>query len=181
MHKDEDICGELAAKYHHMEREDPDMRNAIAYAFVKKHDDPEATIKKYESLKNDNDRVAVLVSMGNLKGKEAMEMIFNLAKDGRIKKQDESRYYTSFGLSIDNKDLAFENIERIVARLNEISTGGRNVSNLMSSVLPFLGEGRTDETKKLMDKIRNDKNKLGIAKGLEKLEIFEKLREKYNK
>ena len=44
--------------------------------------------------------VAVLVSMGNLKGKEAMEMIFNLAKDGRIKKQDESRYYTSFGLSI---------------------------------------------------------------------------------
>ena len=51
----------------------------------------------------------------------------------------------------------------------------------MSSVLPFLGEGRTDETKKLMDKIRNDKNKLGIAKGLEKLEIFEKLREKYNK
>jgi hypothetical protein len=119
--------------------------------------------------------------MGNLKGKEAMEMIFTLAKDGRIKKQDESRYYTSFGLSIDNKDLAFENIERIVARLNEISSGGRNVSNLMSSVLPFLGEGRTDETKKLMDKIRNDKNKLGIAKGLEKLEIFEKLREKYNK
>ena len=29
------------------------MRSAIAYAFVKKHDDPEATIKKYESLKND--------------------------------------------------------------------------------------------------------------------------------
>ena len=178
---DEDVCGDLAAKYHNMEKEDPDMRSAIAYAFVKKHDDPEATIKKYESLKNDNDRVAVLVSMGNLKGKEAMEMIFTLAKDGRIKKQDESRYYTSFGLSNENRDLAFENIERIVARLNEISSGGRNVSNLMSSVLPFLGEGRTDETKKLMDKIRNDKNKLGIAKGLEKLEIFEKLREKYNK
>ena len=34
---------------------------------------------------------------------------------------DESRYYTSFGLCNENRNLAFENIERIVARLNEIS------------------------------------------------------------
>ena len=178
---DDETCNDLAEKFQHLEREDPDMRNAIAYAFVKKYDDPDATIRKYESLKNDNDRVAVLSSMGNLKGKDAMEKIFSLAKDGKIKKQDESRYYTSLGMSLENKDIAFENIERIVARLNEISSGGRNVSNLMSSILPFVGEERMDETKKLMDKIRNDKNKLGIAKGLEKLEIYEKLREKYKR
>ena len=178
---DDHTCSELAGKFHHIEKEDPDMRNAIAFAFVRKNNDPDATIGKYESLKNDNDRVAILGAMGNLIGKEAMEEIFSLAKDGKIKKQDESRYYTSLGLSLENKDIAFENVERIVTRLNEISTGGRNVSNLMSAILPFVGETRIDETRNLMDKIRNDKNRLGISKGLEKLEIFEKLREKYNK
>lgn len=177
---DEKIRNKLAGKFQDIESEEPDMRNSIAFAFIKKNGDIDKIIEKYESLKNDNDRVAILASLGNVRGKDALEKVFSLIKEGKIKKQDEIVYYISFCASGENRDIALENLERIVARLNEISSAGKSASRLLSAALPFAGEGKEEDARKLMDKIRTDKNKLGISKGLEKLEIFERLRKKYN-
>ena len=178
---DEETRRKLASRFQFIEKEDPDLRNAIAFAFVKNNGNIDSIIKKYESLSSDNDRVAIISSLGYLKGKDAMESVFSLIKEGKIKKQDEVSYYTSLETSEENRAIAFDVIERIVARLNEISPGGRSTSNLLANILPYVGEGRIGDIRNLMDKIRNDKNKLGISKGLEKLEIFEKLRQKYNR
>ena len=178
---DEEIRSKLASRFQSIENENPDFRNAVAFAFIKNNGNIDDIIKKYESLSNDNDRVAIISSLGYLKGKEAMEKVFSLIKGGKIKKQDEVSYYTSLETSEENRNFAFDIIEMIVARLNEISPGGRSASNLLANILPYVGEGRIEDIRNLMDKVRNDKNKLGISKGLEKLEIFEKLRQKYNK
>ena len=178
---DEETCRKLASRFQFIEKEDPDLRNAIAFAFIKNNGNMNSIIKKYESLSSDNDRVAIISSLGYLKGKDSMERVFSLIKEGKIKKQDEVSYYTSLETSEENRAIAFDIIENIVARLNEISPGGRSASNLLANILPYVGEGRIVDVQNLMDKVRNDKNKLGISKGLEKLEIFEKLRQKYNR
>ena len=166
---------EMAAKFQNMENEIPDIRDSIAVAYAKETKNLQEIQKKMFSLKSDEDKVKLIVAAGHIPGENAFNSMYGLIEEGKIKKQDVSSYFTSFGAYRENRDLAVKEFSKMVSKLQDIFSGSGTASNLVFALVPLVGLNRVKEMENLLNSIRNSKIERGIMKGMERLKINQKL------
>ncbi len=172
---DPEHAAKLSGLFQTIEKQDPNMRTAIAIAAARHFGKIDPLIEKFLNLKSDEDRVKVISAMGMVPGKDAMDRVIQLMDAGKIKKQDITSYFTSIGIEPLNRDLAFRALPEIVKRMSDVFVGTGTPSRLVYQLTQYIGLGRLRETKSLLEKIRTPLIDQGISKGLESLEINEKL------
>ena len=114
-----------------MENEIPDIRDSIAVAYAKETKNLQEIQKKMFSLKSDEDKVKLIVAAGHIPGENAFNSMYGLIEEGKIKKQDVSSYFTSFGAYRENRDLAVKEFSKMVSKLQDIFSGSGTASNLV--------------------------------------------------
>lgn len=172
---DPEHASRLADLFGSLEKQDPDMRVAIAIAAARKYKKIDPMIEKLVALKSDEDRVKVISAMGMVPGEDSLNKVIRLMDDGKIKKQDITSYFLSMGTEPLNRELAFRRLPEIVKRMSDVFVGTGTPSRLVYQLTQYVGLGRSKEMKDLLDKIRSPLIDQGISKGLESLEINEKL------
>jgi tricorn protease interacting factor F2/3 len=163
----------LSEKFKTLNDENPDIRESISVAFAITTKNIDIMVEKLLVQDNDNDRVKIIRSMGYISDPTAYQKVINLIKDEKIKRQDVSIYFNSFGSKRENSKLAFEKLSEMISILTQISPRGRTGSSLIANVVPIIGIGKYNEIGELLNSIKNDKFEIGILRGMEKLRINE--------
>ncbi len=172
---DTDHAARLSQLFSYIEKQDPDMRSAIAIAAARTLKKIDPMVDKLASLKSDEDRVKVISAMGMIPGEDAFTKVVHLMDEGKIKKQDITSYFMSMGTEPLNRDLAFRKFPEIVKRMSEVFIGTGTPSRLVYQLTQYIGLGRMDEMKSLLERIRSPLIDQGISKGMESLAVNEKL------
>ena len=169
---------DLAERFQNIENEKPDIRDSIAVSFARETKNLEEIQRKMFSLKSDEDKVKLIVAAGHIPGMDAFNSMYKLIEGGRIKKQDATSYFTSFGSYRENRDIAMNAFSKMVSKLEEFFSGSGTASNLIFALTPLVGLNRVKEMEELLESIKNPRVERGIMKGMEKLKINQKLLER---
>lgn len=168
---DMDFARENSSGFEKLEEIEPDLRDGVIASYAIWRKDFNKMVEKLKLLKSDEDRTKIISSLGLFSGKDKFNEVMKLISSGIIKKQDISTYFLSFAMQKYNRDIAFENTGEIVKVINQYFSGSSQASNFVYSTIPYTGIERVNEAREMLEKIDNAKIHIGVAKGLERLEI----------
>ncbi len=168
---DSEFAGDLAPRFKSLEHENPDIRSAVAIAEAKNSGNLTPLIEKFSRMKSDEDKVKILSAMGLVPGKENMRTVLSMIDEGKIKKQDIQTYFVSACINPDNRSTVLELLPDIMSREMDIFRGSGRPSTILYTITQLAGLGREKEMEEVLEKIRTPLIDVGIAKGLEMLEI----------
>ena len=165
------FAAELANKFQELEQQVPDIRGAIAIAAAKISGNLDLLVAKFGQLKNDEDRVKVILAMGLIPGVDAVKKVLAMIDDGKIKKQDIQTYFISAGTNPENRSIIIQVLPEFMSRLCKVFRGTGSPSTVLYRITQLAGIGREAEMKELLEQMREPLIEQGIAKGLEMLGI----------
>ncbi|MCL4332191.1 MAG: M1 family metallopeptidase, partial [Candidatus Thermoplasmatota archaeon] len=169
---DMEFARTIAVEFERFESVNPDLRLSIALAYARSEKNMERMMQVLESLDNDEDRTKIISALGWIDMPDAMDNVAKHIEEGKIKKQDIATYYYVQAIANPyNRDELFKRIPGIVSRVSEIFVGGIQGSRLVELSISTLGATRRNDALKLSDSLKNPKVSMGLAKGLELLEI----------
>ncbi len=157
---------------------DPDIRAAVALSKARTSKNLDDLLAVYEKATLDEDRNRLITAFGWVDGKINHDKIMEMLMEGKIKKQDAPAAVVPLMRNPESRAYMFDQFEDIVSYLRKVFEGSGYASNGVQISVPLLGLGRVDQMKAKLKKVEGPDITRGISKGLETLEIYEKLRKR---
>ncbi len=171
---DKQFAESMASKFRDFEKSDPDLKNAISQSAAIVFKNLDILMEKYRATDKDEDKMYLIAAMGWLPESE-LDKVVSLIRNGDIKKQDMTRFYTSAALCPSNRAYILKNFETIVKETLKVFAGTGYAGRLIEVSVPYLGLNKEPEMKNVLSKLTDLELKRGIEKGLELLAIYSKL------
>jgi len=172
---DDDYAAKLGSRFDKYETVEPDMKQAVAVGYARSSGNFEPIVKKYRESTSDEEKERLLVSMTTFKEPLQLSRLFELVKEGEVKKQDQITLVSATTRNPHARDVAWAWIKSSMSHLREIYEGTGDISRLMQSCIPILGIGRVEEVERYFEENRVPEAQSGINAGLEKLKIYQRL------
>jgi tricorn protease interacting factor F2/3 len=172
---DEDYAAKLGSKFDKYETVEPDMKEAVAVGYARAFRDFESIARKYRQSISDEEKERLLVSMTTFKDPRLLSNLFELVKDGEVKKQDQLTLVSAMTRNPDAREMAWTWLKSNMAQLREVYEGTGDLSRLLQSCIPILGIGRVEEVERYFTEYSLPEAQKGIRAGLEKLRIYQRL------
>ncbi|HLH85877.1 MAG TPA: M1 family metallopeptidase [Thermoplasmataceae archaeon] len=173
---DKEFSASLAKKFDYYFTLDSDIRSIVAHAFAREGGSFMALSEKLSASRTDEDRTKILSAMAWVNSPSDLQEALSMVREGKVKRQDVVRFYTSLGVSVKNRSVFLENMEEIIRSLSEIFVGSRTPARVIETTVPIAGIGRADELRARLKKMETDLLAPGIRKAIELLEVNEKLK-----
>ncbi len=168
---DESYRKNLSEKRDEFFRTDPDMRAGLALAISMEYPDSDYLFQLFSKAGTDEDRVKIIAALGWSRNMANLKKTLEMIMDGRIKKQDSTRFYISCSHSPDGRGLVLDNFERIIMQLRETFVGSRTPARVIEETVPYLGLDYEKRIREILKGLKTDDLKNGISKGLEILDV----------
>ncbi|MCL4314505.1 MAG: M1 family metallopeptidase [Candidatus Thermoplasmatota archaeon] len=178
---DRDYSAELARKFDDFFTIDPDIRTAVAVAKARNSSSIDPLVAKMNMASTDEDRNRIINALGWVSGEENYEGILKLIDSGDIKRQDSLFAVLSLVRNPDSRSFVFAIFSEMIQTVRKFFQGSGYASTAVEMTVPLIGLGRMEEMKAKLNEMKSPDISRGIMKGLEQLEIYEKLRKKYNR
>jgi tricorn protease interacting factor F2/3 len=172
---DDDYAAKLGSRFDKYETVEPDMKQAVAIGYARSSGNLEPIVKKYRESTSDEEKERLLVSMTTFKEPRQLSRLFELVKEGEVKKQDQMALISAATRNPHARDVAWAWVKSSMSHLREIYEGTGDISRLLQSCIPILGIGRVEEAEIYFEENRVPEAQSGINAGLEKLKIYQRL------
>jgi len=174
---DPDFADELSPRFDRWEELDPDLRGAVAVARVRRGGD-----RAYAEVRRAFDTApsaveALRLVRGLAWSPEAgrVREVLDLAVSGGINRAHVFTVAYQAACNPAGRDVAWEWLDQNLDRLAEMFRGSGYLPILLESVLPIAGRSRSAEVRRRFAGREVPEGTRGLAKGLERLEIFDQL------
>ncbi|WP_297217193.1 M1 family metallopeptidase, partial [Thermoplasma sp.] len=174
---DESYAEEMSKQFKDLDSADPEMRNSIATAYALVTGDLKGLLEKFRSIDRDEDRVRIISAFGKLKSSTDLSTIYGMIEKTEIKKQDMITFFSSAMETLPGREFLFANLDRIVRLVIRYFTGNRTASRTVEMMLPVIGLDHP-EAEEIMRNIGSRNISMGLAKGIELLNVNKKLLER---
>ena len=173
---DPDFAEKISGDFDDFFQKDSDERLAISIA--KSHNAKDIQIFKdlLSKSNDDSDSVKIIAGMCMVKGLKNYEEIFRMIRDLEIKKQDSFSAYSYLVRNPDARKYVLDNFEESVATLQKYFSGSNYPSAFVTLAIGRLGLENKEMIERKLAKLSSPDLDFGIKKGLEYLEIYQKLR-----
>jgi tricorn protease interacting factor F2/3 len=168
---DESYRNKLSSLRDSFFRTDPDLRAGVALAISLDYPDEDYLFQLFSRAGTDEDRVKIISAMGWSRNSGNLKRALEMIMDGRIKKQDSTRFYISASHSPNGRVLLLDNFERIIMQLRETFVGSRTPARVIEDTVPYLGLDYEKRIRETLKGLKTDDLKNGISKGLELLDV----------
>jgi tricorn protease interacting factor F2/3 len=168
---DESYRNKLSSLRDSFFRTDPDLRAGVALAISLDYPDEDYLFQLFSRAGTDEDRVKIISAMGWSRNAGNLKRALEMIMDGRIKKQDSTRFYISASHSLNGRGLVLDNFERIIMQLRETFVGSRTPARVIEDTVPYLGLDYEKRIRETLKGLKTDDLKNGISKGLELLDV----------
>ncbi len=168
---DESYRNKLSSLRDSFFRTDPDLRAGVALAISLDFPDEDYLFQLFSRAGTDEDRVKIISAMGWSRNSGNLKRALEMVMDGRIKKQDSTRFYISASHSPNGRGLLLDNFERIIMQLRETFVGSRTPARVIEDTVPYLGLDYEKRIRETLKGLKTDDLKNGISKGLELLDV----------
>ncbi|MGP6220134.1 M1 family metallopeptidase [Caldiplasma sukawensis] len=169
---DDNFAEMLTKKYSEVEKENPEIREAILTAYGRMTGDSDGMIKKYQSFKSDEDRIRMLRSFGWVTGEESFRNIMKLFEEGKVKKQDITGYFSSLALNVKNRGLALKHFIDIRETVFSVYRSLERVGTLIYGIMPYLWLDSPEKAEEIIKNTDTGRENLSKARTYERIEIF---------
>ncbi len=153
----------------------PDQRMSIALAYAKQNNDFYGLREMMDKMDVDEDKIKIISAMGHLKGEDNLEKAWELVKNGQIKKQDSFRVIGSALGEHGNRKFVVERFEEIIDTLDRFFQGTGYTSRFLEGMIPLAGLYDETAIKNFLSKSEDPSWQTGIKKGLEYLNVYQRL------
>jgi tricorn protease interacting factor F2/3 len=170
-----DFCRALLKKYNDYESVDPDFRLAYLIAQAKVNNDFAYFADLIGKTTNDEDKTKAITASGSLEGDKNHNAIMEFVKSGKVKKQDMDSFFVAMSSSDGSRKYIIDNLKNIVDTLYNFQISPLRINRSVQAMIGNAGVKDPEKMRKDVESIRKDEIYGGINKGLEFLEIYEKL------
>lgn len=177
---DRDFSLDLSSKFDNFFSIDPDIRGAVALAKARNSNTIDPLVSLMKMAKSDEDRNRIINALGWVNGNENYARVLELIQSGDIKRQDSIFAVFSLVRNPDSRGFVFNIFSEMIQTVRKFFQGSGYASTAVEMSVPLIGLGRVNEMKQKLQEISGPDISRGIMKGLEQLEVYEKLRKKYN-
>lgn len=179
---DDNFANRIHLKYPNLVNISPDLKRAI---FISKviigQYDFHSLAYMYSKSKSDEEKMIIISAILASKKEKDIEDLYHFMLDGNIKIQDWPSVIIGSLTDQKFRDMKWDFIEKNIKEILPMFQGSYMPSRIMKGIIPFIGIDRKEELLKFLnDKVFNIA-KNGISNGLEYLEIYENLYNRYNK
>jgi tricorn protease interacting factor F2/3 len=154
---------------------DPDMRQAVLTSYAIINNDANKMLKLLSNFNQDEDKVKTINAMAMISGTENIKIIENAISERTIKAQDSLRYYILAATNPDLKEYVYENLEKIIEKIQSVFAGSGYSSRVIESIVPYIGINHVDEMEQKLQDMNIKEISRGIKKGMEYLHIYSEL------
>ncbi len=176
---DPQFASRLAGRFENLDREDPDMKAAVIYAYAVSSNDFGRLVERMDSTGKDEDKTIIIGALAWLREDDLLEKANRMVLDGKIKRQDSMGFFASLASSPTSRDFSFRHLEESIEFLRRIFTGSRRAAAALEGIIPLVGMGRSEELQEKLEALRAPDTEPGIRKGLELLSVNERFRNLY--
>ncbi len=176
---DLEFARSISGKFENFFNVDPEERMAVSIAHSRFSDNFDEYLELFRLASTDHDRHKLINGLARLKGKKNHERLFEMILNGEIKKQD---LVTAIGYLIDNREtkrFLLGMFVSLVKTVREFFEGTYHATYFVQNAIPKLGLDNIEPMKKLLEQVDTPDVSRGIANGLETLEIYQRLRDKW--
>ncbi|MHB1439504.1 MAG: M1 family metallopeptidase [Cuniculiplasma sp.] len=164
-----------SSRFRDFQKISPDERQSIAYSYAIIANDFSGLLQKLQELDVDEDKVKIIGAMGHLKGGENLSKVWDLIKEGKIKKQDSFRAIYAAATEEQNREYILEKIDEINDTLDKFFEGTGYTSRFQEFMIPYLGLHDEKRIREYIARTEKPSWITGTRKGLEYLNIYIKM------
>ncbi len=175
-HINRDYAASMASHFDSFSKTDPDLRTAISESFAISKNDLGALAGKLRETKSDEDRIKLISAMGWLAGNDNYSKVMELIEDDTIRKQDMIRFFVSAAMNPEGRQFMLENYVKMADEMNKYFVGTAYTGMVVEATLPYLGLMDRELARKAAEKVRQAETEKGVAKGLELMDIYSRIR-----
>ncbi|MGC8597528.1 MAG: M1 family metallopeptidase [Thermocladium sp.] len=174
---DDEYAKSIASDIFRFESLDPNMRRAVATAYAVTGEKPFETLASlYSRLRNDEDRIKVILSMMAIRDPAEYALALGLLLSGDVKRQDVGSAFAVGAYNPFVRRLTLSWLKININKLRQLYQATGTLSRIMEAAIPFLGLGQEDELIGFLNGLNAPEMEMGIKVGVELLKIYGKLR-----
>ncbi len=170
-----DFCKDILKKFGSYSSVDPDFRLAYLIANASINNDFNYITDIIKNTTSDEDKTKAIAASGVLTGKENHSKIMEFINSGMIKKQDIDTFYVAMSSNDGSREFIIENMKSIVDSMFKLKLSPLRINRCVQSMIANAGIKNPEKMREDAKIIRRDEIFGGIDKGLEFLEVYEKL------
>ncbi|GGP20292.1 leucyl aminopeptidase [Thermocladium modestius] len=175
---DDEYAKRLASDVSRFESIDPNMRRAVATAYAVVGERPFETLASlYFKLKNDEDKVKVLLSMMSIRDPSEYGLALGLLLSGDVKRQDVGAAFSAGSYNPFTRRITLSWLKVNIDKLRRLYQATGTLSRIMEASIPFLGLGQEGELMAFLNGLNIPEADMGIKVGLELLSVYGRLRQ----
>ncbi|SMD30244.1 M1 family metallopeptidase [Picrophilus oshimae] len=174
---DEEYAMELAEKIDDFDNIDGDMNASVLNGYAVALNDASRLREMLKKTDSDETKVKIINAMALTHGDRNFKIIEDAMATGDIKKQDTMRYYINAAMNPMSREYIYGKLDYIVKELSRIFEGSGYTSMVIESIIPYIG--LSIDIKEKLKSIETKEINRGIKKGLEYLEVYSRLYNKY--
>jgi aminopeptidase 2 len=152
------------------------MKRAVVIAYARAFGNFEEIVRRYRDSSSDEEKIRLLEAMMSFKDTSLVAKSLGLALSGEVKRQDIGSMILSATANPDARDLIWKWMTLNIGRLSKLYEGTGRLSRILLSAIPILGMGRAQEVEMFFRENMILEAKNGIESGIERLKIYERLR-----
>ncbi len=168
----DDFDSSLLKKYNDYYDIDPDFRLAYLIANVKINNDFNYLSDIIINAFSDEDKTKAILASGLIKDHSKIMEFIN---SGKAKKQDIDSFFVSMASNDISREFIIDNLKEIVDTMFKLELSPLRINRCVQSMIAYAGVKNPDKMRENTDKIKKDEIFGGIKKGLEFLNVYEKL------
>jgi tricorn protease interacting factor F2/3 len=172
---DDDYARELAVKFEDYGRVEPDMRQAVAFAYARAVGDFDKLLEAYRATSSDEEKTRILSAMTAFRNAALVKRTLDFSLSGEVKRQDIRTTVLAAAGKAYNQTVTWEWLRENVERLREFYRGTGILSGTLLAMIPILGIGRVQECETFFREHKMPEAEVGISAGLEKLQAYNRL------
>jgi len=179
---DRSFAEEIAPRFAAWERLDPDLRQAVAVARVRADGDAgfEAVRNALERPGSDAEAERLECGLAWSADPGRVREALDLGSSGRINRGHVFRVAFEAAQNPAGREVTWEWLQQELDKLTEIFHGSGYLPLVLEYAVPWVGLGRAAEVRRFFEDHATPEGTRGLAKGLERLEILERLRSRFS-
>ncbi len=176
---DETFAKEISVKFEHFYKIEPDERLAVSLAKSHFVSDLSLYIDLIKIATSDSDITKLIYGMCHVKGEENYREIFRMVREQELKKQESITAYTALCMNEHARTFMLNNLEEAVNVLRKFFEASPYAGYLITVGAGIIGLDHKEEIRRIISKVNGPDIENGVKKGLEYLEIYQKMRDNW--
>ncbi len=160
---------------------EPDMRSAVlvSYALTAK-DAYQVMTRMYEDSDSDEEKTRILGALFSTPQAEDFSRALSLILSEKVKRQDVSNLFVAAAMNPHFRKQVFEWLKSNLERLRELYRGTAMMSRVLEATIPPLGLTIGEELERYVSALDLPEAVVGVRTGLERLQVYRKVKERYS-